>query len=322
MNEYTLAPNTSCYQDVLERLSHRLARLLSEVDIYQQQQQQQQQQQEESEAEKAKKKCVNTNSVPMTTSSTVSTLSWPSLQVHHRVSRLQESLGECKELWETMQRLDAAMRQLKTESLIDLRNISGPCTEGPLLDVEEEEEDKDKDSGNMNSEEGRRKNYRYYYHMKEGIDMLGRNCLYNSGKSDKEETTRLLVKLQRQKILHGDEVRQLSQRAVQIHDTLNSHFNKTPNLCEEVFNAISDSQNNENEHDMAKLHALCRRNEERARSLQERLTRILEKYHRVVAHTNMELCRLDLELQAIERQSPQTEEENMLQLLHYRGDKC
>ncbi|KEG09671.1 putative actin-like protein [Trypanosoma grayi] len=272
----TLGPSPACCQDVLSRLSQRLARVLEEVDRYHHHHQQQEQQQRRGE---------EGNATALGNGSAV--LSRPPLQVRHRVDALRASLRERKTLNESVDAVNTLMEQLATESLIDLRSTSETCVRRAA------------DAGDSCNR-----------------DVANDVCTHNShrnssdasiadegGAQQQELTARRLVWLRQQSHRHRDEFRELRQRASRAYETLRPLIDGTADVCAGVFSACADDSS-----DPSELHALCRSNGVRARRLQERLARVLDTYRRVVARSNLEMCRLDLEVQALEQQSLQPED--------------
>ncbi|EKF31093.1 actin-like protein, putative [Trypanosoma cruzi marinkellei] len=302
-----LMTGTACYRDVLDRLSQRLAFLLEEVDKYSQQHHR------DGEGDAA---CENTNfgqtvrvtgDDPHDFSHPNPLLSWPSLRIRYRVDALRAWLNGRRELQEKMQRVDASMQRLLKEHLIDMSRVT--------------------------ASHPRRDRYGEYGQFVSPTlaDVAQQESGENGAAAEQEAAIRRVVWLYQQLLRHKDEFRELRKRASTTYEHLRPQFDKIASECGRIFRATAQDDggcsentkgNNSDDSgaghvdDPVELHALCRRNEERARRLQSRLQRTLSVYRQIVARTNLELCRVELEVQAMERQSPHAEE---LTFVHHRG---
>ncbi|EKG02596.1 hypothetical protein TCSYLVIO_006374 [Trypanosoma cruzi] len=294
-----LMDGTACYRDVLDRLSQRLAFLLEEVDKYHRQHYR------HGEGDAA---CDNTNfgeavrvagDDAQDFSHPTPLLSWPSLRIRHRVDALRAWLSGRRELREKVQRVDASMQRLLKEHLIDL--------------------------GRVTASHPRRDRYGEYGQFVSPAlaDGAQQDSGESGGAAEQEATIRRVVWLHQQLLRHKDEFRELRERASNTYEHLHPQFDKIASVCGRIFHATAQNNGGSSEKtkgnnsddsgagdvdDPVELHALCRRNEERARRLKSRLQRTLSVYRQIVARTNLELCRVELEVQAMERQSPHAEE--------------
>ncbi|RNF23302.1 putative actin-like protein [Trypanosoma conorhini] len=298
-----LSAGTACYRDVMDRLSQRLALLLVEAEAYVQQRHLYGEAEALHAAAAAAEPQVSLQPCPL--------LSWPPLRVRQRVDALRAQLSERKELQETMRNVDASMRLLRQEFL--LVDVGAAAASSHLR----------RDGYGADAELGRRT-------VADGSKHDSRG---GGGVAAQEEAVRRIVWLHQQLRCHKEDFCELRKRASHTHERLHQQFERIADACGSIFRATAyngdgnseDMQGNNGDGnarttaeaaDPAELHSLCRRNGERARRLQSRLQRVLSLYRQVVARTNRELCRVELEVQAMERQSPHAEE---LALPHYGG---
>ncbi|RNF12678.1 putative actin-like protein [Trypanosoma rangeli] len=298
-----LTAGTACYRDVLDRLSQRLALILQEAEAYNQQHHR------HGDSEKEEVLHVAGEDV-LASLQPNPLLSWPPLRMQHRVDALRAQLSERKELQEMVRNVDTSMRELRQEFFIDVEGAAASHLRSDGCDV-----------------------YAKFGHraFTDGLKHGGCN---SGGVAAQEAAVRRIVWLHQQLRRHKEDFRDLRKRASQAWLRLQPQFENIADVCGRIFHATAsnDDGGGENIHenngdgngttmgtktdDPGELHALCRRNGERAWRLQSRLQRVLSLYQQVTARTNLELCRVELEVQAMERQSPHAEE---LMFPHYGG---